>query len=127
LGAAYSAAGTIITSAQIKTYLKSDLGSWDRYEDKLQVIGEQKYLCLFAIGMDQWHEYRRTGFPVLTIGKGATYNDGVLPTRFAYPNVTMSTNSDNAKAALVRMGDANAENTMRTPVWWSKQSIESGN
>jgi hypothetical protein len=127
LGSAYSAAGTIITSAQIKTYLKSDLGSWDRNEDKLLVIGEQKYLCLFEIGMDQWHEYRRTGFPVLTIGKGATYNGGVLPTRFAYPNVTMSTNSENAKAALVRMGDANAENTMRTPVWWSKQAVESGN
>lgn len=126
LGTSLLSKPTAITSAQIKEYLNSELGSWGRYDDKLRVIGEQKYLCLLEIGMEQWHEYRRTGYPELTKGDGATYNSGVLPTRFAYPSVTMSTNSDNAKAALVRMGDASAENTMRTPVWWSKQAVESG-
>ncbi|MCI2082626.1 MAG: SusD/RagB family nutrient-binding outer membrane lipoprotein [Bacteroidales bacterium] len=126
LGNEFLSTPVTISSAQIKEYLKSDLGSWDRYDDKLQVIAEQKYLCLFEIGMEQWHEYRRTGFPELTIGDGAVYNDGVLPTRFAYPSVTMSTNSTNAKAALADMGDSEGENTMGTPVWWSKKAIESG-
>jgi hypothetical protein len=73
--------------------------------------------------MEAYHEYRRTGFPTLTIGKGTVYNDYILPTRFAYPNTTMSTNADNAAAALTRMGGAN---DMKTPVWWSKQAIGTG-
>ena len=54
--------------------------------------------------MEAYHEYRRTGYPVLTIGEGTIYNDNILPTRFGYPNTTMSTNSDNASAALEDMG-----------------------
>ena len=80
-------------------------------------------MALFWIGMEAYHEYRRTGYPVLTIGKGAIYNDYILPTRFAYPNTTMATNGENAKIALDRMG---GENNMKTPVWWSKQAIATG-
>jgi hypothetical protein len=69
--------------------------------------------------MEAYHEYRRTGFPILTIGPGTGQNDFILPTRFAYPNTTMATNSENAQAAVSRMGG----NDMKTPVWWSKQAI----
>ena len=112
-----------ITDADITTYLASSLGSWDLATNKKEIIGNQKYLALFWIGMEAYHEYRRTGYPVLTIGKGAIYNDYILPTRFAYPNTTMATNGENAKLALDRMG---GENNMKTPVWWSKQAIATG-
>jgi hypothetical protein len=69
--------------------------------------------------MEAYHEYRRTGYPVLTIGTG-TFNDHVLPTRFGYPNTTISTNTANAQAALSNMGGGN---DMKTPVWWSKKAI----
>jgi hypothetical protein len=92
--------------------------------NKAEFLGNQKYLALFWIGMEAYHEYRRTGYPVLTIGEGTqTYNDGILPTRFGYPPTTMSTNSANAKDALTGMG---GENNMKTPVWWSKQAIAEG-
>lgn len=117
---AYSETPTSITQSDIDTYLASPLGSWDDAADKEEAIGNQKYLALFWVGMEAWHEYRRTGYPELTIGAGTVYNDNVLPTRFGYPAITMSTNSKNANEALGRMGGAN---DMKTPVWWSKQAI----
>lgn len=117
---AFSQTPTSITDTDIDTYLASPLGSWDLASDKEEFLGNQKYLALFWIGMEAYHEYRRTGYPVLTIGAGTIYNDHVLPTRFGYPATTMSTNSVNARAALNNMGGAN---DMKTPVWWSKQAI----
>jgi hypothetical protein len=120
---AFSKTPCTITADEIKTFLNSDLGSWDKHETKDEFLANQKFLALFMTGMEAYHEYRRTGFPTLTIGKGTVYNDYILPTRFAYPNTTMSTNADNAAAALTRMGGAN---DMKTPVWWSKQAIGTG-
>jgi len=82
-------------------------------------LANQKHLALFWIGMEAWHEYRRTGYPVLTIGQG-TLNDRVLPTRFAYPSSTIASNSENANEAIRNMGGTN---DMKTPVWWSRQAI----
>ncbi len=119
----YSDPPVTVSDDDITTFLASDLASWDTHPDKLQLIGNQKFLSLFWVGMEAYHEYRRTGYPELTIGAGANFNDFILPTRFAYPNTTMATNGANAQEALDRMG---GDNTMKTPVWWSKQAIEEG-
>jgi hypothetical protein len=122
----YSKTPCSITPDEVTAFLNSSLGSWDSAldkEDKEVLIANQKYLALFMTGMEPYHEYTRTGYPVLTIGKGCVYNNFILPTRFAYPNTTMATNSNNAKAALTRMG---GDNDMKTPVWWSKQAIDAG-
>ncbi|HEY9543966.1 SusD/RagB family nutrient-binding outer membrane lipoprotein [Prevotella sp.] len=111
-----------ITDEAIEDFLVSPLASWDDAANKLKLIGQQRYLAAFMIGMEGWSEYRRTGYPELKIDE-SWMNDGVLPTRFAYPNTTIATNHDNAEAALKRMGGAN---DMKTPVWWSKSAIESG-
>mgnify|MGYP003665736433 CR=1 FL=1 len=113
-----------VLEEDITTLLASDLASWDSNPNKEELIGNQKYLALFWVGMEAYHEYRRTGYPELIIGEGAVYNDRILPTRFAYPTTTMATNSVNAQIALDRMGGGN---NMKTPVWWSKQAIEGGN
>ncbi|MCM4166509.1 hypothetical protein KCTC52924_03443 [Arenibacter antarcticus] len=119
----YSQIPVSIQSTDITALLTSDLASWDAASNKEELIGNQKYLSLFFIGMEAYHEYRRTGYPELTIGNGANFNDYILPTRFAYPTTTMATNNENAQEALQRMG---GENNMKTPVWWSKQAIEEG-
>lgn len=113
----------VITSDDMDAFLTTSLGSWDSAPDKAELIANQKYLALFWIGMEDWHEYRRTGFPKLKIGSGCVYNDMILPTRFAYPSTTLATNSDHVQEALQRMG---GENDMKTPVWWSKQAIDEG-
>ncbi|RXJ49787.1 SusD/RagB family nutrient-binding outer membrane lipoprotein [Gelidibacter gilvus] len=115
----FSETAVVISEADITELLQSDLASWDKATNKAELIGNQKYLALFWIGMEAYHEYRRTGFPELTIGDGAIYNDYILPTRFAYPTTTLATNSNNVQEAIGRMGP----NTMKTPVWWSKQAI----
>ena len=120
---AFSEVPVAISGTDISTFLASALGSWDLAANKNELIANQKYLALFWMGMEAYHEYRRTGFPVLTIGAGTVYNDYILPTRFAYPTTTMATNNANAVEALTRMG---GENDMKTPVWWSRQAIESG-
>jgi len=120
---AFSEPVVTITSADVDAYLASPLGSWDLATNKEEFLGNQKYLALFWVGMEAWHEYRRTGYPVLTIGEGTTYNDNILPTRFGYPNVTMLSNGANASLALQEMG---GENDMKTPVWWSKEAITGG-
>ncbi len=112
-----------ITNDDVNTFLASPLGSWDLATNKEEFLGNQKWLALFWVGMEAYHEYRRTGYPVLTIGGGTIYNDYILPTGFGYPNVTMSTNNANASAALQEMGGLN---DMKTPVWWSKQAITGG-
>lgn len=117
----YSQTPVTITDPDITAFLASGLASWDAATDKEELIASQKYLALFWVGMEAYHEYRRTGYPELIIGDGTVYNDFILPTRFAYPTTTMATNNDNAQAALTRMG---GENDMKTPVWWSLQAIE---
>ena len=117
----YSDTPVTIIDSDIQAFLESDLASWDRAEDKEALIAGQKFLALFWTGMEAYHEYRRTGYPVLTIGEGTVYNSYILPTRFAYPTTTMATNAANAAIALERMG---GDNNMKTPVWWSKQAIE---
>jgi len=120
---AYSAELATISQQDITDFLESPLASWDAASDKEELIANQKYLALFWVGMEAYHEYRRTGYPVLTIGEGTIYNNYILPTRFAYPNTTMATNADNVEEALERMGGSN---NMKLPVWWSKQAIEEG-
>lgn len=115
----FSATPVTITADAITTFLESALASWDGAANKEELIGNQKYLALFWVGMEAYHEYRRTGYPTLTIGAG-TLNNHILPTRFAFPVTTMATNGGHAQEALDRMG---GPNTMTTPVWWSKQAI----
>ncbi len=119
----YSEEAVSISAQDISEYMESELASWDGAVNKEELIANQKFLALFWVGMEAYHEFRRTGYPALTIGAGTIYNNYVLPTRFAYPNNTMATNNDNAQEAIERMG---GENTMRLPVWWSKQAIEEG-
>ena len=70
-----------------------------------------------------WNEYRRTGYPELTIGS-ATSNDHILPTRFEYPVNTSTTNPVNYAQAVARLAESwpGGGDNMRTPVWWSLQA-----
>lgn len=115
----YSETPVVVTSEDIDNYMQSTLANWDLNEDHEQLIGNQKWLALFWTGMEAYTEVRRTGYPVLTIGKGTDYNDYEYPQRFGYCNVTVSNNRENVQEALDRQG----ENNMRTPLWWSKQAI----
>ena len=116
----YSSVPVDINDAQIDEFLSSRLASWDLNTNKEELIANQKFLALFWIGMEAYHEYRRTGYPSLTIGAGTVFNDFKLPTRFAYPTTSLATNSANVQSAIDRLGGVN---DMKSPIWWSKEAI----
>lgn len=106
--------------------MNNELTSWDEHNDKLELIGNQKYVALYMVGFEAFHEVHRTGYPKLPIGNGTIYNDYTFPTRFSYPATTVATNKDNCNEALRRMGASIDTNNMRVPLWWSRQGISEG-
>ena len=120
-----------IRDADIKDFLASDLGSFDKagtdgnlYKSQEEFVLSQKWLALFTIGWEQYHEWRRTEYPILTIGDGTVLNDYELPTRFGYPNFTESSNKEHVAEALQRMG---GPNDMHTSLVWSYKKLNGGN
>ena len=89
------------------------------YNGSLQRIIEQKYIALFWVGYEAWCDYRRTGYPKLSVGPG-TENGHEVPTRLVYPVSTVSTNNENYKAAIALQGEDN----MQTPLWWSLKAVK---
>lgn len=91
---------------------------WDdsaSIEEKMQALHLQKYHGLFMVDMQQWFEYRRTGYPVLPKGQGLR-NNGVMPARMTYPVYVQSANPTNYKAAVAQQGP----DEIYTEVWWQK-------
>ncbi len=78
---------------------------------------EQKWIALFGQGVEAWIEKRRTGFPKFPAfdSRAQFDNDGIMPTRFPYPNSEYSLN-----AAAVKAGEAlnGGPNDMKTKLWW---------
>lgn len=76
------------------------------FNNTLEMIMKQKYLASFFRGLEAWFDYRRTGYPYLTIDPRAD-NDGIVPSRLLYPVVTQRYNPTNYKKAVARMGGDN--------------------
>ncbi|WP_295939560.1 SusD/RagB family nutrient-binding outer membrane lipoprotein [uncultured Alistipes sp.] len=96
------------------------------YDGTLESIINQKYVALFWVGFEAWADYRRTGYPALTIGNG-TFNDHILPMRLVYPTNVGETNTNNHKNAVARLKSYyGGDDDMKTPVWWSKAAVDRG-
>ncbi|MGJ1433113.1 SusD/RagB family nutrient-binding outer membrane lipoprotein [Sphingobacterium spiritivorum] len=105
-------------SVPIDEYLDAADFNWsesESFEAKMQKIHLQKYYSLFLVDMQQWFEYRRTGYPVLPKGKGLQ-NNGEMPSRMTYPVAIQSTNPTNYKLAIGIQGP----DEINTKVWWQK-------
>lgn len=116
----YSKRQYAITEARILAFINGNLAGWDTHSNKEELIANQKFLSLYWVGFEAFNEIRRTGYPVLKIGNGCSYNNYEFPQRLVYPVNTVGSNPANVKVALDRMG---GDNTMRTPVWWSYMAI----
>ncbi|MDE7442826.1 MAG: SusD/RagB family nutrient-binding outer membrane lipoprotein [Muribaculaceae bacterium] len=110
-----------ITTEDINSFLLSPVGSWDAADNKLELIGNQKYVLLFYNGYQAFYEIQRTGYPELTIGEGTGSNNYQFPTRLAYPMSTMATNPHNAAAAIERQG-WDGKNNMHGNMWYSARA-----
>ncbi|NID13732.1 SusD/RagB family nutrient-binding outer membrane lipoprotein [Fibrivirga algicola] len=84
------------------------------YAGTIEQLMTQKYISLFFTEMQQWAEYRRTGYPVLPKGTGLE-NNGQMPARMIYPLSVQSLNRANYAEASARIGGDN----INTKVWWA--------
>jgi hypothetical protein len=81
--------------------------------EKLEKIGNQKWVSLYYQGLEAWFDWRRTGFPVIQPSVD-NQNDDRIPVRFIYPIVEQALNGVNRNAAVARQGDDNINTKMWT-------------
>ncbi len=88
-------AGPGITSNQIDTYVNAKMAEFSVASDadKLELIMMEKYVHLFGNGMEQYNDWRRTGYPDdLTL----VVQTNVILNRFPYPSsITPPTDPNN--------------------------------
>ena len=82
--------------------------------EALQKIAEQRYIAEFDLGLEAWFEWRRTGYPMLTVPP-ANANQGKIPVRVPYPSDEYATNPSALEAGKTLLGGAD---DLNTPVWW---------
>ena len=61
-------------------------------EQKIEKIINQKYISLFGNGLEQWNDWRRTGYPVLAQHQNAVGIDGTRPVRAVYVDQELQRN-----------------------------------
>jgi len=82
----------------------------------LELIGTQRWIGMFFNDYQSWHEWKRTGFPILTPSIVNSNNDRI-PVRFLYPNDLQITNRENYEAAVTAQGP----DDINTHVWWDQE------
>lgn len=112
----YFEKGVIASFAQYGLTVPADYFTTVGAVTKANIL-EQKWIALFGQGIEAWIEKRRTGLPVFPAAdsRAVFVNDGVLPTRFTYPNSEYSLNQANVEAGTKLNGGAN---DMKTKLWW---------
>ncbi len=119
-----SGAQTALTAAVAASFAKFDVSSDDYaaanariaglgQEAALELIMNEKYVALYSQGIENWVDYRRTGYPTLTPienGSNAFNSNGQIPLRLPYsqderilnPNIPFTVPN------------------LQLPVWWDK-------
>lgn len=81
---------------------------------RLELIGTQKWLGLFMVGLEAWFDFRRTGIPALEAGADALFDQ--VPVRIQYPDNEKVLNGANYEAVVARQG----ADEILTPTWLLK-------
>ncbi len=68
------------------------------YAGTLEQIITQKWVASFGAATEAWNDYKRTGFPALTVGAGAL--QPVPAIRFGYGGDELNNNTDNVESAV---------------------------
>jgi hypothetical protein len=88
------------------------------FDGTLQRIMEQKWIASWQACNEAYMDWRRTGFPALTIG-WASYR-GQIPLRFGYNNSELSNNSTNAQLATDKLAPSSYNGPDGNNSSWSK-------
>jgi hypothetical protein len=102
---------TALGVANAATYIANPLVT---YDNSLKRIMEQKWITMFQGSYESFVDWRRTGFPVLTIPTTNRTN-GVTPRRLPYPQIEINVNRASLAAGP---GIPVPYVTLTTKVWW---------
>jgi Susd and RagB outer membrane lipoprotein len=89
---------TGVPTAQIDAYIMAN-GTLPAAEaDKVKAIIEEKYVANWGVPMESWTDWRRTGFPALTLPTNALFQ--FTPRSFFYPQseIDLNPNAPRQKA-----------------------------
>lgn len=104
-----------LTGVAVDAYLLQPSVNYTLQTNKLQAIGEQKWIALFGNGNEAFTEFRRTGYPNTISEVPASFYPGRgVPLRFSYTNQERSTNRTNVEAVSTGIVDF----LFGKPVWW---------
>jgi SusD/RagB-like outer membrane lipoprotein len=94
------------------------------FDGTLQRIMEQKWIAAWQACNEAWMDWRRTGYPALTIG-WASYR-AAIPVRFAYFNTELQNNPVNAAAAITHLQPSSYVESDGNNSCWSKSWLIQG-
>lgn len=85
--------------------------------DNVKKIATQQWIASYPDGHMGWNIWRKTGFPVLAAGPGATNTTKAIQRRYAYPASEFTNYPLIVKVAVDRLPGGN---TQETRVWWDQ-------
>lgn len=114
----YGADG-IISTDKINYYLENNPFNINgTFEDKLNQISTQKWVLFYLDQIENFSDWRRTGYPTLIpTNYPGNITGGQIPRRFIVPESEETLNRDNFLAAKARQS---GDNTLLSRVWWDK-------
>lgn len=104
-----------ITGAPVPAAYQTGLDdAWMAASDKLSVLIDEKYIACYSQSLVPWNDYRRTGYPQLTVVPNGTNSfnaNGEIPRRLPYPQEERLLNPANIPTAT-----PNLQNRF----WWDE-------
>jgi len=100
-----------MTATDITTYFDDNLGIVTlsgSIENQLEQIITQKYIASTGNSVETWHDWRRTGYPVMPENLNAAGIDGTRPVRLLYLSAEIATNPNFPNPAI----------QSNVKVWW---------
>jgi hypothetical protein len=102
------------TPAAYQASLDANWAAATTQEEQLEVLINEKYISCYSQGILAWTDYRRTGYPALTIiptGTNAFNANGEVPRRLPYPQEERLLNLDNLPIKTPNL---------QTRFWWDQ-------
>ncbi len=90
-----------VSNANITTYLTANGTLAGTTAQKIEQVIYEKYIALFGVPTEQWTDWRRTGYPVLSVPANAITSVTAVPRSLFYPQseIDLNPNAPAQKAA----------------------------
>ncbi len=95
-----------VSAVQIADYIAVNGTLSGLFNTDLQKIIEEKYIALFGVSVEPWTDWRRTGFPVLSVPTNAINGVTAVPRTLFYPQseIDLNPNCPGQKAISLQAG-----------------------